>query len=136
MSSVRSAWLAALSLALGLLWLPVRFGITEVDSPRTALFGAPLPWRSPSIIFSLGTNVYWGPLLLDAAFWLLVAFGLIKLWKRYAPSNRIVNLCAGLAVAVVGMTGALLMATMLAFGATSDLWYGHFAMTFVSLGLS
>lgn len=135
MSSVRSVWLAALSLALGLLWLPVRFGITQVDSPLTALFGAPLPWRSPSIAFSLHTDVYWGPLLIDAVFWLLVAFGFVHLWKRHKPSNKIMNLCAVLAVAAVGLVGALLMAAMVAFGATSDFWYGPFAMTFVSLGL-
>ena len=135
MLSVRSAWLAALSLALGLLWLPVRFGITQVDSPLTELFGAPLPWRSPSIVFSLHTDVYWGPLLIDAAFWLLVAFGLIRLWHQRAPSNKIVNLCAGLAVAAAGMVGALYMTLMILFGSTASFWYDGSAMTFRSLGL-
>jgi len=135
MSSVRSLWPVALFLVPGLLWFPLRFGITQVDSPATDLFGAPLPWRSPSIVFSLHTDVYWGPLLIDAVFWLLVGFGLLHLWKRHAPSNRILNLFGGLVVVIVGLTGALLMAVMIMFGASSRLWYDGGAMTFVSLGM-
>ena len=133
MSNVRSLWPVALFLVPALLWLPVRFGISQVDSPATAMFGAPLPWRSPSTVFSLHTDVYWGPLLIDAAFWTLVAYGLLRLWKRHAPSNRVLNVVGGLAVAVVGLTGALLMAAMIMFGASSQLWYDGGAITFVSL---
>jgi hypothetical protein len=129
------AWISAIPLALGGLWLPIRFGVTQVDSPTIELFGGPLPWRQASLVSSMETQVFLGPLVIDAAFWLLLALGVIHFWRRHVPDARVLNTGAAVVSAAVGAMAIMSTASMRSWGVTTDLWYSPFAMTFVSLGL-
>lgn len=84
--------LAIVSMSLGLLWLPVRWTVVQVDSPLDTMWGAPLPWRSPSIIFSMATDVYLAPLVINALVCLAVAWIIHRAWRarssHVAPAVR------------------------------------------------
>lgn len=97
-------WKASIvMMAYVLMWFPtVLTHISEVDSPRDFLLGAPLPWRSPSISASLAWDIYLIPAAVDAAFWLLIATAIIRALKLLltpVPRALGVALFLGLALA-------------------------------------
>ena len=123
----RRSWvwtISALMLAVVLMWFPtVLVHISEVDSPRDVLLGAPLPWRSPSITASLAWDIALVPVLLDALFWILIASALIHtLEGSLARAPRVVGV-----VVFVGLTLSFAWAVLWTFFVLIDpyflLWY-------------
>lgn len=62
-----------LPVAVGLIFFPSLAYTISFGDGSTDFFGAPLPWNSRSLATSLSKDVYILPLLLDAAFYVLVS---------------------------------------------------------------
>ena len=118
----RLAWLP---LAVGLLAYPtVEFTVFEANSTRSRFFGAPAPWATPSATQPGASEIFLGPLAIDIAIYLGLAFALVRLWPRrpFLRSGLLDRLLVALAW-FWGVFAAGLLASTLLMGVQFHPWY-------------
>jgi hypothetical protein len=98
------------ALAVALLYFPsLRYDIL-LDGAETEFYGFPLVWNARSLVTSMGKEIYLIPLIIDASFYTLVAWLILRAWRAYAPRSW-----DRAAAALVCLWSGFLLATILLY---------------------
>lgn len=130
--------LSFIPIAIGLMLFPsLVWDVLITDGGDSEFYGFPIPWNSRGLATSLTKDVYLIPLLVDVAFYLLIAFFIWRCLSRYL--FRLGNLPRTTAIALIWLYGLIAMIWIFlhfAIGSFFYIWYDYeFHITGVQIGL-